>query len=488
MKASKQADGNEFNIKTLLICLITAGALWWASDFAGQKAPKPPFFRDQEKIVYEDFLFASAIAELDFQERHPKLGIFYEYQQEPSKVLLKRTKTILVDKLGSFVQDGYPLTRLRLVKYCLGEDVFDTANEEKTVTADDNSLANKLGLALTQQKSKAEVSKDEIARALPDQCMRHFFWRTYYEKRNETDNSKIEAEALRQSIKPIQTHITNVIIADFLVVLVGLIIFCVLLRRKEFSMPCTETSDDLIYPKPKSVLFSIFSVAYVAFCGSMLCSTIDFILRNFIATPIAGGLRFLLVYPSQLVAIYFFAIKQQGITLRQGIGLRPIAEGEMKNLLLTGVAAFFVLSFLSSVSLWMAMFFPSPIIEDSSLDIIVKSVNRSITIQILIVVTILAPFVEEALFRGYLYPSLRTKCVQSTAMFLTAALFCASHFHLNPYTAFHHFLMGLTTVYVFVKTKSLIPAIVCHSIWNATVSISLVIGLCQYYSVQKIFY
>lgn len=488
MNSSKQADGNRFNFRTLLICLITLGGLWWAGDLAAQHSNAASYFRKPEKIVYEDFLFASAIAEKDFQEKHPKLGVFYEYQQESPKTLLKKSEHLLVDKLNSFVQEGYPITRLRLVRYCLGKDVFDTRSEEKTVSAEDLSLSNDLGLALTNPESKANLDKDEIAKAFPDDCMRHFFWRTYYEKRNESNAAKKETELLRISIKPIQSHIVNVIITDSLTVFVGLIIFLVLLARKKLFLPGTNTSDNLIYPKPKGVLFSILSVVYVAVCGSMLCTTIDLVLRLYIATSTASAIRYYLIYPAQLIGIYFLAIKQQGLNIWQGIGLRSTTKDETKRLVLQGIAAFFVLSFLSSATIWISMILPSAIIEDSSLDMLVMSVNRSITIPLIIVVTITGPFVEEAIFRGYLYQILRTKIAQSTAMILTAALFSASHFHFNPYTAGHHFLMGLVTIYIFVRTRSLLPAIICHSVWNATVSISLLAGLCKYYSVQKVLF
>ena len=459
-----------------------------AADLAAKHTDITSYFRKPEKIVYEDFLFASAIAERDFQERHPKLAIFYEYQQESPKTLLKKSEHLLVDKLNRFVQEGYPITRLRLVRYCLGKDVFDTRNEEKTVSAEDLMLSNVMGLALTNPKSKAEIDKKKVAKAFPDDCMRHFFWRTYYEKRNESNAANEETELLRTSIKPIQTHIANLIITDSLTVLVGLIILLVLLARKKLFIPGADSSDNLIYPKPKSILFSILSVVYVAVSVSMLCTTIDCVLRLYIAAPAASAIRYYLIYPAQLIGIYFFAIKQQGLDIWQGIGLHSTSKSETRQLVLEGIAAFFVLSFLSSVTIWISMVLPSPIIEESSLDMLVQSVNRSITIPLIIVVAITGPIVEEAIFRGYLYQILRTKIAQSTAMILTAALFSASHFHFNPYTAGHHFLMGLVAVYVFVRTKSLLPATICHSVWNATVSISLLAGLCKYYSVQKVLF
>ncbi len=65
-------------------------------------------------------------------------------------------------------QEGYPLTRLRLVKFCLGEDVFDTAGAEKTAAPEDLLLSNNMGLALTNPQSKAGVNEEEIAKAFPD--------------------------------------------------------------------------------------------------------------------------------------------------------------------------------------------------------------------------------------------------------------------------------------------------------------------------------
>lgn len=493
MNSSNQTDAGRFNLKTLLICLITVVSLLWIGDLAKKGVSKTVLSGQPEKIAYEDYLFASAVAEKDFQEKHPKIGKLYELQEQSSIALLKKSKQLIVDKLNSLTQEGYPLTRLRLVKFCLGEDVFDTAGAEKTAAPEDLLLSNNMGLALTNPQSKAGVNEEEIAKAFPDDCMRHYFWRAYFEKNNQPEAAKKETELLRSSISSIQRHVVNVIIADAFTVSIGLILFFALLLRKKLSLSEEEAAGDaaanLIYPKPKSVLYSLASVIYVLVCGSLLCSAIESFLKWFLPLSTACAIRFLLIYPVELILIYFFAIKQQGLSLFQGISLRPTAtRSEAKQLILCGLAAFFVLSFLSNILLWIEMYLPSPIVEDSSLDVLAISVNRSIAIPILIVVTILAPFVEEAMCRGYLYRSLRTKTSQVTAILLTAALFSASHLHLNPYTAVHHFLMGLVTVFVFIKTKSLIPSIICHSIWNATISISLVTALCQYYSVNKILF
>ena len=87
------------------------------------------------------------------------------------------------------------------------------------------------------------------------------------------------------------------------------------------------------------------------------------------------------------------------------------------------------------------------------------------------VMLILMPVGEEILFRGIAYISLAGRFGQTKGMLLSALLFAVLHGCIRSFVPLvlgmiPIFLMGLTLVWLFVRTKSLIPCIITHSLVN----------------------
>jgi len=77
---------------------------------------------------------------------------------------------------------------------------------------------------------------------------------------------------------------------------------------------------------------------------------------------------------------------------------------------------------------------------------------------------ILAPIVEETLFRGVVFGSLQRYFGKWTAAVLSAVIFSA--LHLQAYGFFPRLILGLFLVYLYDKYKSLYPAIALHGLNN----------------------
>lgn len=87
---------------------------------------------------------------------------------------------------------------------------------------------------------------------------------------------------------------------------------------------------------------------------------------------------------------------------------------------------------------------------------------------------ILAPICEEALFRGYLYHAVRARFSKWVSVVITSFLFAAVHgqwFQLFPL-----FMAGFFLNWFYLRTESLIAAVLMHSAWN-TFSLFLVVYL-----------
>ncbi len=82
-------------------------------------------------------------------------------------------------------------------------------------------------------------------------------------------------------------------------------------------------------------------------------------------------------------------------------------------------------------------------------------------------VVVVAPVVEELIFRGLLFSGFRKNYNGFVAVFMSALLF--SLFHLNPWQMPATFVLGLLLGWLMLRTNSILVAILGHSINNALV-------------------
>ena len=82
----------------------------------------------------------------------------------------------------------------------------------------------------------------------------------------------------------------------------------------------------------------------------------------------------------------------------------------------------------------------------------------------LLLAGVLAPLVEETLFRGIIFGSLQAYFGKWTAAVISAAIF--SGLHLQAYGFFPRFILGIALVYLYDKYKSLYPSVALHALNN----------------------
>ena len=109
-------------------------------------------------------------------------------------------------------------------------------------------------------------------------------------------------------------------------------------------------------------------------------------------------------------------------------------------------------------------FFSDPNSEDNPLILILLFISLAIS----------APLIEELVFRGYILDSLRTNYSDLFSIFASGILF--GFLHWDPvFRFFDLFQTGAATIagllygWLRIKTGSLWPSIICHSIWNGTI-------------------
>ena len=91
--------------------------------------------------------------------------------------------------------------------------------------------------------------------------------------------------------------------------------------------------------------------------------------------------------------------------------------------------------------------------------------QQSIVLAVICVV-VLAPFIEEIIFRGVFLPTLDMMMPLWVAVAVTAMIFAV--YHASLWAFIPHVVLGLATGYLAVECRTLWPAIILHALYNAT--------------------
>lgn len=87
---------------------------------------------------------------------------------------------------------------------------------------------------------------------------------------------------------------------------------------------------------------------------------------------------------------------------------------------------------------------------------------------------VLAPLFEETLFRGFIYASLKPKIGTFFSIVASGGLFALMHFDKGGMLML--FAIGVVLAYLFERTRSLMPSMICHGLWNSgTFTLALLI-------------
>ena len=90
-------------------------------------------------------------------------------------------------------------------------------------------------------------------------------------------------------------------------------------------------------------------------------------------------------------------------------------------------------------------------------------------LTILLLACVMAPLIEETIFRGIIFGSLQTYFGKWTSAALSSAVFAGLHF--QAYGFFPRFVLGMFLVYLYDKYKSLYPAVALHTVNNAAATL-----------------
>lgn len=224
----------------------------------------------------------------------------------------------------------------------------------------------------------------------------------------------------------------------------------------------------------------VFIVFYAWFCTQLLFGIVIIWLKKInvinlsvgshsFAAALSIALIYMLSNGPALLYIYFFALKPQKLPFWQGINFRLGSDiGGTFKLFGIAILAWFaaiplvLFAYLLSIKLFNCAGSSNPIIA-----IVMDAAKTDNFITILLfylTLGILAPFVEESLFRGFFYTFLRGRYSAIFSNLLSSGLFALAH--LDPGAVLPLFCLGSIFAYLVEITDSIVPAIIAHGLWN----------------------
>ncbi len=157
-----------------------------------------------------------------------------------------------------------------------------------------------------------------------------------------------------------------------------------------------------------------------------------------------------------VVPIWLFAVRKYGISWK-ALGFRSFTAGTLAVGFGLVFAAYIVTAFYAAIVIEL---FDSPMQPD------LEPVAREMALPWLLIVlaVIVAPFVEELFFRGFVFAGFRQRYGWQKAALMSSALFAVGH--LQPLAIVPLFMLGYIFAYLYHRSRSIWPGILMHFLVN----------------------
>jgi uncharacterized protein len=171
-----------------------------------------------------------------------------------------------------------------------------------------------------------------------------------------------------------------------------------------------------------------------------------------------------------LGVVWFFAIYWRGSRLKD-LGFRYYSLLKTLWYSFLALMLIFFIIFVYVIIMTNVLHIQAPVSKIEQL-----ASNQLISYRILLIaVSIIAPVAEEVFFRGFLYSAFKKTWGVTAGLFLSSLFFALAH--MEFYSFLPIMAVGWILAYIYEKTKSLIPVIFLHSVYNLVLIITLLTQL-----------
>lgn len=184
------------------------------------------------------------------------------------------------------------------------------------------------------------------------------------------------------------------------------------------------------------------------------------------ALHMSGEITFTLIYTCAFIGtFYIFGRRRRGVAWKR-VGLVVPKAKAMSIGLIAGIAAYTVVGLVDGA---VATMLDRSLVDNPRVFAEGYEATWYTTIFSLLVSTAFVPFIEEFFFRGVLLGWLKDRIPVIPAVVFTALAFAAYHQNLDYLLSL--FAFGLILGWVFLRTKSLWPAVLAHGAYNLVIDL-----------------
>ncbi|HEY9869592.1 MAG TPA: type II CAAX endopeptidase family protein [Candidatus Obscuribacterales bacterium] len=430
--------------------------------------------------------FGSTMQVLEAKSALFALGSKKDLSDQRQQTFYKDARKILEESVGKSPDSAVLKMKLAVVLAESGQEQHkpefkQVAKELASRSKPADSAAGKALLAIYQE---GKVSPEEertlervLEKSLPPGWYRDATRLRLFETAGDTRRyEKLKAEIEDKSFR-LMTNFLVVLAIAIVVSLIGIVVIIVQLFTlpRQFGDPEDQAGGASAVPWTAGTVYVVFVfwMATQVLIGGFtqeFIKSYKLLASGALVAAISTAALYLISNGPGVLYAYLLAFRPYGLGLFQAIRLRS-RSGSLGPIRLT----------LAGIGTWCAAV---PIVifayllasrflgaQGSSNPIIAlvleaaRSSNVLATVLFYVTLGVLAPFVEETLFRGFLYRTLRKNLGVGTSLFASAALFAAVHMDAGAVVPL--FCLGWLFGFVYERTRSLLPALIAHGLWNS---------------------
>jgi membrane protease YdiL (CAAX protease family) len=203
----------------------------------------------------------------------------------------------------------------------------------------------------------------------------------------------------------------------------------------------------------------LLSLLFAILVGAGFVSILKVLFPNFDSIAISLLSMFVSTLMIALPVIVYLRIN--GLSIRRRLRINRISKNTLFSIIIISGGFIIIIDELDRIvyALFGSPDFLSELVEQLKITSVLNG------ILIILTTIIVAPLVEEMLFRGFLQKVLEESWEDITKAILVTSLFFAL-VHLNPYWIVQIYLLGMLLGYLSWRTNSIIPGIILHGLNN----------------------
>ncbi|MGE5531886.1 MAG: type II CAAX prenyl endopeptidase Rce1 family protein [Bacteroidota bacterium] len=249
--------------------------------------------------------------------------------------------------------------------------------------------------------------------------------------------------------------------------LVGLILALVLVIRRGFYVPkIRATRPPVVVPwEPLDAIETVavlyFAMAILGLLAGLAMKHLPQTPGNDLAKAVVVALQYLL-FSGAVIAFILSRVRAPRPRRLKALGLRT---ARLPKLIAEGIGGYGILLFVLSVAGLGRTAMAT--LSQTGESFVMNLHTLPAKVLLFVLICVVAPIVEELIFRGFVYAGLRRRMTFGGAVLSSALLFALMHNNAGALIPIG--MIGIVLAVLYERNRSVIPCIICHALNNTLV-------------------